>query len=55
MAFTSRGTSEVLVGGAQLQMYTVNLERGTIGSEVSCGSSLRTLELMVALLADFIG
>jgi PAB-dependent poly(A)-specific ribonuclease subunit 2 len=34
MAFTSRGTSEMLVGGGQLQMYTVNLERGTIGSEV---------------------
>jgi len=34
MAFTSRGTSEMLVGGGQLQMFTVNLERGTVGTEV---------------------
>jgi PAB-dependent poly(A)-specific ribonuclease subunit 2 len=55
MAFTSRGTSEVLVGGTQLQMYTVNLERGTIGSEVSSCSRCRTLELMVAPLVDLVG
>jgi len=40
MAFTSRGTSEVLVGGAQLQLFTVNLGRGTIGSEVGAVSGL---------------
>jgi PAB-dependent poly(A)-specific ribonuclease subunit 2 len=34
MAFTSRGTSEILVGGAHSRMFTANLERGTVGTEV---------------------
>lgn len=34
MAYTSRGTSEVVVGGAQKEMFTVNLERGTVVAEV---------------------
>jgi len=34
MSFTSRGTSELLVGGLQDTMYTVNAERGEIISEV---------------------
>lgn len=34
MAYTSRGTSEVLVGGGQNSMFTVNLEKGTVGTEV---------------------
>lgn len=35
MAYTSRGTSEVVVGGGQKEMFTVNLERGTVVAEVS--------------------
>ena len=43
MSFTSRGTSELLVGGLQDTMYTVNAERGEIISEVGracCPSGL---------------
>lgn len=43
MAFTSRGTSEVLVGGGQSVMFTVNLERGTIASETTTDDDVKIM------------
>jgi len=39
MSYTNRGTSELLVGGLQKTMVTVNLDRGAVISEViaRCG------------------
>ena len=34
MSYTNRGTSELLVGGLQKTMVTVNLDRGAVISEV---------------------
>jgi len=35
MSYTNRGTSELLVGGLQRTMVTVNLDRGAVVSEVT--------------------
>lgn len=34
MSYTNRGTTELLVGGLQKTMFTVNLDRGAVISEV---------------------
>ncbi|TGZ84439.1 hypothetical protein EX30DRAFT_356743 [Ascodesmis nigricans] len=44
MAYTSRGTSEVLVGGAQRQMFTINLEKGTVVSEIPTDEEVKIIK-----------
>ena len=34
MSYTNRGTSELLVGGLQKSIMTVNLDRGVVVAEV---------------------
>jgi len=34
MSFTSRGTSEILVAGLQDQMFTIDVDKGTITKQV---------------------
>lgn len=48
MAYTNRGTSEILVGGGhgQNSMFTVNLDRGTVLGEVC--SFFEPLGLLIA-------
>ena len=43
MSYTNRGTSELLVGGLQKTMVTVNLDRGTVISEVLSHTGLNFL------------
>ncbi|KAL7275645.1 poly(A)-specific ribonuclease [Rhizina undulata] len=43
MAYTNRGTSEILVAGGQDTMFTVNLDRGTVLSELPTEDEVKVI------------
>lgn len=43
MSYTSKGTSEILVAGLQDQMFTIDVDKGTITKQVPCCSNLEGL------------
>ncbi|KAI5851436.1 ubiquitin carboxyl-terminal hydrolase-domain-containing protein [Morchella snyderi] len=44
MAYTNRGTSEILVGGSQYSMLTVNIDRGTILGEYDTEDDIKVMK-----------
>jgi PAB-dependent poly(A)-specific ribonuclease subunit 2 len=44
MSYTSKGGSEILVAGLQDQMFTVDVEKGTIIKQVPMSSFLQVFD-----------